>query len=405
MAKVKKNTGVAIVNAVKSNMPDGEHIILTMDIMKTIVVDRENNRKRGMDDASIAKFASQLKAEGKIYQNISVEKLADGSMKVIAGHRRLLAAQVAGIPCPAMVYPQISDQQRKLVNVIENEQSMNPSVIDRAHAIKALKDLGITQTVIAEILDKQTTEISRDLSLLKLDKGLQDKIHEGLLSAEQGLALVKESEELQANLARKLEEDTAAADAAGMTDAQIKRQNTNTARTALANNKPPVVATTPPAPDAPAPATATTPVAQSTTPPAPATTPVAPATTPVATNLFKITGSTPVIATFPEVKPAPAVATKPPAVATKPPAVATKPPAQDTAPVADTKEDPAEAAAKRAADKKLIQLSRLWNLLFCIEAENEGKPIAALMTNMIEYAEHGILNKDVLLLQARTLGE
>jgi hypothetical protein len=43
--------------------------------------------------------------------------------------------------------------------------------------------------------------------------------------------------------------------------------------------------------------------------------------------------------------------------------------------------------------------------LFCIEAENEGKPIAALMTNMIEYAEHGILNKDVLLLQARTLGE
>jgi ParB/RepB/Spo0J family partition protein len=384
MPKPKKNTGVAIANAVRSNMPDGEHIILTMDIMKTIVVDRENNRKRGMDDASIAKFAAQLKAEGKIYQNISVEKLADGTLKVIAGHRRLLAAQVAGIPCPAMVYPAISDQQRKLVNVIENEQCMNPSVIDRAHAIKALKDLGITQTVIAEILDKQTTEISRDLSLLKLDKGLQDKIHEGLLSAEQGLALVKESEELQANLARKLEEDTAAADAAGMTDAQIKRQNTQTARTALSDNKPPAQATTPPA-------TATTPPATATTPPATATTPPATATTPVAPNLFKITGSTPVIATFPEVKPQPATATKPPA--------------QATAPVADAKEDPAEAAAKRAADKKLIQLSRLWNLLFCIEAENEGKPIAALMTNMIEYAEHGIINKDVLLLQARTLGE
>jgi len=398
MAKVKKNTAVSIVNAVKSNMPDGEHQILTMEVMKTIIVDRENNRKRGMDDASIAKFASQLKAEGKIYQNISVEKLSDGTLKVIAGHRRLLAAQVAGIPCPAVIYPPISDQQRKLVNVIENEQSMNPSVIDRAHAIKALKDLGITQTVIAEILDKQTTEISRDLSLLKLDKGLQDKIHEGLLSAEQGLALVRESEELQAKLAKKLEEDTAAADAAGMTDAQIKRQNTNTARTALANNKPPAQATTPPAQATTPPAQATTPPAQATTPPATATTPPATATTPPATNLLKITGSTPVIATFPEVKPEPAPANKPPATASKPPA-------QATAPVADAKEDPAEAAAKRAADKKLIQLSRLWNLLFCIEAENEGKPIAALMTNMIEYAEHGIINKDVLLLQARTLGE
>jgi ParB/RepB/Spo0J family partition protein len=377
MAKVKKNTGVAIANAVRSNMPDGEHIILTMDIMKTIVVDRENNRKRGMDDASIAKFASQLKAEGKIYQNISVEKLADGTLKVIAGHRRLLAAQVAGIPCPAMVYPPISEQQRKLVNVIENEQSMNPSVIDRAHAIKALKDLGITQTVIAEILDKQTTEISRDLSLLKLDKGLQDKIHEGLLSAEQGLALVRESEELQANLAKKLEEDTAAADAAGMSDAAIKRQNTATARTALADNKPPVPATTPVAQAAPVKAPAA---------PTPAT-----ATTPVAPSLFKITGSTPVVATFPEVKPQPT------------PAI--KPPAQDTAPVSQAKEDPAEAAAKRASDKKLVQLSRLWNLLFSIEAENEGKPIAALMTNMIEYAEHGVIDKDVLLLQARTLGE
>jgi ParB/RepB/Spo0J family partition protein len=395
MPKAKKNTGVAIANAVRSNMPDGEHIILTMDIMKTIVVDRENNRKRGMDDASIAKFAAQLKAEGKIYQNISVEKLADGTLKVIAGHRRLLAAQVAGIPCPAMVYPQISDQQRKLVNVIENEQCMNPSVIDRAHAIKALKDLGITQTVIAEILDKQTTEISRDLSLLKLDKGLQDKIHEGLLSAEQGLALVKESEELQANLAKKLEEDTAAADAAGMTDAQIKRQNTQTARTALADNKPPAQATTPPAQATTPPAQATTPPAQATTPPAQATTPPAQATTPPAQAT-----TPPAQATTP-----PATATKPPAQATTPPATATKPPAQATAPVADAKEDPAEAAAKRAADKKLIQLSRLWNLLFCIEAENEGKPIAALMTNMIEYAEHGIINKDVLLLQARTLGE
>ena len=370
MAKVKKNAANDILNAVKSNMPEGEKHTLSLDMMKTIIVDRENNRKRGMDDASIAKFAAQLKAEGRIYQNISVEKLADGTLRVIAGHRRLLAAIQAGITCPAVIYPPISDQQRKLVNVIENEQSMNPSVIDRAHAIKALKDLGITQTVIAEILDKQTTEISRDLSLLKLDKGLQDKIHEGLLSAEQGLALVRESEELQAAVAKKLEEDTAAAEAAGMTDAAIKRQNTATARVALADNKPPVnVATAKPAP-------------------ATATTAPAPATTAPATNLFKITGSTPVIATFPNDT-----------------TTDTKPAAPATKPVADVKEDPAEAAAKRASDKKLIQLSRLWNLLFSIEAENEGKPIAYLMTNMIEYAEHGVIDKDVLLLQARTLGE
>jgi ParB/RepB/Spo0J family partition protein len=374
MAKVKKNNTDAIVNAVKSNMPDGEHCILTMDVMKTIIVDRDTNRKRGMDDASIAKFAAQLKAEGKIYQNITLEKRADGSMHVVAGHRRLLAAQVAGIPCPAMVYPPISDQQRQLVKVIENEQGVDPSPIDRANAIKALKDLGVTQTAIADIFDVTPTEISRDISLLKLDKGLQQKIHEGLLSAQQGLALVKEDEEKQAALAKKLEEDTAAAEAAGLSDAAIKRQNTQTARTALADNKPPAVATTPPAPAAPAPA-------QATTPPAPATTPPAPAA------------------------PAPAVATTPPAPATTPPATASKPPAQATTPVADAKEDPAEAAAKRAADKKLIQLSRLWNLLFSIEAENEGKPIAALMTNMIEYAEHGVIDKDVLLLQARTLGE
>jgi ParB/RepB/Spo0J family partition protein len=384
MAKVKKNNANAIATAVKSNMPDGEHCILTMDVMKTIIVDRDTNRKRGMDDASIAKFAAQLKAEGKIYQNITIEKRADGSMHVVAGHRRLLAAQVAGIPCPAMVYPPISDQQRQLVKVIENEQGVDPSPIDRANAIKALKDLGVTQTAIADIFDVTPTEISRDISLLKLDKGLQQKIHEGLLSAQQGLALVKEDEEKQAALAKKLEEDTVAAEAAGLSDAAIKRQNTQTAKVALADNKPPVVATTPPAP--------------ATTPPAPDAPAPETASTPVAPNLLKITGSTPVIATFPEVKPQPATASKPPAQATKPPA-------QATTPVADAKEDPAEAAAKRAADKKLIQLSRLWNLLFCIEAENEGKPIAALMTNMIEYAEHGIINKDVLLLQARTLGE
>ena len=380
MAKVKKNAANAIATAVKSNMPAGEFQILTMDVMKTIIVDRETNRKRGMDEASISKFAAQLKAEGKIYQNITVEKQADGSLHVVAGHRRLLAAQVAGIPCPAMVYPPISDQQRQLVKVIENEQGVDPSPIDRANAIKALKDLGVTQTAIADIFDVTPTEISRDISLLKLDKGLQQKIHEGLLSAQQGLALVKEDEEKQAALAKKLEEDTVAAEAAGMTDAAIKRQNTQTAKVSLSNNKPPVRVA--PATTAPAPAT---------TAPAPATTAPAPATTVPATNLFKITGSTPVIATFPN--------------DTKPVATDTKPTAPATKPVADVKEDPAEAAAKRASDKKLIQLSRLWNLLFSIEAENEGKPIAYLMTNMIEYAEHGVIDKDVLLLQARTLGE
>ena len=387
MAKVKKNAANAIATAVKSNMPAGEFQILTMDVMKTIIVDRETNRKRGMDEASISKFAAQLKAEGKIYQNITVEKQADGSLHVVAGHRRLLAAQVAGIPCPAMVYPPISDQQRQLVKVIENEQGVDPSPIDRANAIKALKDLGVTQTAIADIFDVTPTEISRDISLLKLDKGLQQKIHEGLLSAQQGLALVKEDEEKQAALAKKLEEDTVAAEAAGMTDAAIKRQNTQTAKVSLSNNKPPVrVATA-----APTPAPATTAPVQATTAPAPATTAPAPATTVPATNLFKITGSTPVIATFPN--------------DTKPVATDTKPAAPATKPVADAKEDPAEAAAKRASDKKLIQLSRLWNLLFSIEAENEGKPIAALMTNMIEYAEHGVISQDVLLLQARTLGE
>jgi DNA-binding transcriptional MerR regulator len=272
---------------------------------------------------------------------------------------------------------------------------MNPSVIDRAHAIKALKDLGITQTVIAEILDKQTTEISRDLSLLKLDKGLQDKIHEGLLSAEQGLALVRESEELQAAVAKKLEEDTAAADAAGMTDAQIKRQNTQTARTALADNKPPVVATTPPAPAAPAPAQATTPPApaapapaQATTPPAPAAPAPATASTPVAPNLFKITGSTPVIVDFP---PAQAVATPKPAVAAPAPAVA----AQDIS----------EEVAKRATSRKLEQLQRFWDIMFAIEDSCEGKPIKALITNIINYADMESVDKECILLQAQTLGE
>ena len=294
MAKVKKNNANAIATAVKSNMPAGEFQILTMDVMKTIIVDRETNRKRGMDEASISKFAAQLKAEGKIYQNITVEKQADGSLHVVAGHRRLLAAQVAGIPCPAMVYPPISDQQRQLVKVIENEQGVDPSPIDRANAIKALKDLGVTQTAIADIFDVTPTEISRDISLLKLDKGLQQKIHEGLLSAQQGLALVKEDEEKQAALAKKLEEDTVAAEAAGMTDAAIKRQNTQTAKVSLSNNKPPVrvaTAAPTPAPATTAPAPATTAPVQATTAPAPATTapvqatPVpAPATTVPATN-------------------------------------------------------------------------------------------------------------------------
>jgi len=171
--------------------------------VSSLVLDLDNNRKFGMDDVSIQAFAAELKRDG-VQTPIIVAKLPDGKHKVIAGHRRSVAAQKAGIKkIPAMVHTGLDKEQMFLLQVIENEQREEPSFIDRAIAMKrAMEEFNWTQTRVASVFKTYGADVSKTLGLLKLPKEVQESIHAGEFTFKAAIALKNATPEAMALVAQ-----------------------------------------------------------------------------------------------------------------------------------------------------------------------------------------------------------
>ena len=159
--------------------------------VSNLILDTEHNRKFGMDEVSISAFAEEIKRDGGVHTPILVYKSTKGKFKVIAGHRRSLAAQKAGLlKIPAMVHEPLTDEQAFLIQMVENEQREEPSFIDRALSMqRAMKEFGYTQQRVAEVFKTYGSDVSKHLGLLKLDPKTQQAIHNGEFTFKDALRL------------------------------------------------------------------------------------------------------------------------------------------------------------------------------------------------------------------------
>jgi ParB/RepB/Spo0J family partition protein len=133
------------------------------------------NPRKKFDTKKIASLAESIKANG-VMQAILVRPTSgpcDHDFEVVDGHRRFLAAQVAGIDeIPAKV-EDLSDAQCIEKQVIANAQREDLSPIEEAEAYAGLiKQLAYTPEMIGEKVGKGRTSIYNTLKLLSLcDEG------------------------------------------------------------------------------------------------------------------------------------------------------------------------------------------------------------------------------------------
>ena len=193
MAKIVKgikknnsNNGVAI-----NQLPSYEMV----EISK-ITYNLDDNRKSGLDDASIQEFADTLKHDGRVHTPVLLEKKGE-TLRMVAGHRRLLASVKAGFSTiPAMVYTEISDTAAFNMQVSENLSRVDMSPIDKAIYMMVAKDrLKIKLEDVSAIFFKgrrdRIGDVSKQLSLLELSKENQDAVHRGEMTTTQAYALLK----------------------------------------------------------------------------------------------------------------------------------------------------------------------------------------------------------------------
>jgi ParB family chromosome partitioning protein len=149
--------------------------------LEKIQPNRQQPRQH-FDQASIAELAASITAHG-VLQPIVVSRAADASgFELIAGHRRVLAARVAGkTSIPAVVREDVGD--RLELALVENLQRADLNAIETARAYKLLMETyDLTQEQLAERLGKSRSAVANTLRALSAPQVLQDAVQDGKIS-------------------------------------------------------------------------------------------------------------------------------------------------------------------------------------------------------------------------------
>lgn len=126
------------------------------------------------DEASLMELAENITQNGVINPISVVELIEDARYKIVAGERRYQAAQLADqTKVPIRI---VSPSQARLIQLSENLQREDLSLLDEADALKALQiELGnVTIQVLAAKVNKTVSYVGRYLQIANASKDIRD---------------------------------------------------------------------------------------------------------------------------------------------------------------------------------------------------------------------------------------
>ena len=162
---------------------------------KISIADLERNKYQPrtiFDEDKLAELSSSIKENGVI-QPIAVRpnKYEPGKFEIVAGERRWLAAQKAGLNEVPVVVLNIDDQKSLEIAIVENVQRQDLNVIEEARGYQRLvKEFAYDHEKISKFMSKSRSHISNTLRLLTLPKDIIGLIEEGKLTAGQARPLI-----------------------------------------------------------------------------------------------------------------------------------------------------------------------------------------------------------------------
>ena len=142
------------------------------------------------DDAKINELAESIKKNGLI-QPIAVRPDKDNTYEIIAGERRWIAAQKAGLHKVPVVVLDLNDTQALELAIIENIQREDLNSIEEAKGYERLmNEFNYDHEKLSEFMSRSRSHISNTLRLLSLPAEVIKMVELGTLTAGQVRPLV-----------------------------------------------------------------------------------------------------------------------------------------------------------------------------------------------------------------------
>lgn len=164
---------------------------LVREVSVTEIVANPRQPRLTFDDIQLDDLAASIREHG-IIQPLIVSA-APGGYALVAGERRLRAAQRAGLSSVPVIVRETTPQQLLELALIENIQRADLNPLEEAIAYQALKDsFGLSDEAIAQRLGiASRVTIANTRRLLKLPEAAQDALRAGQISAGHGRALLR----------------------------------------------------------------------------------------------------------------------------------------------------------------------------------------------------------------------
>lgn len=141
-------------------------------------------------EESLQDLAQSIRQHG-ILQPLSIRRVGNG-YELIAGERRLRAAQQVGlteIPCIVMTMDQ---QESGMAALVENLQRQDLDYIEEARGIdRLINKWHISQEEAANLLGRSQSSVANKLRLLKHSEAVLDALRQNDLTERHGRALLK----------------------------------------------------------------------------------------------------------------------------------------------------------------------------------------------------------------------
>ena len=159
------------------------------------------------DESKLEELSSSIRENGVI-QPIAVRpnKYEEGKFEIVAGERRWLAAQRAGLNEVPVIILEIDDQKSLEIAIVENVQRQDLNIIEEAKGYQRLvKEFGYDHEKISNLMSKSRSHISNTLRLLTLPADIIGLLEEEKLTAGQARPLIgmSNASEIAENILKK----------------------------------------------------------------------------------------------------------------------------------------------------------------------------------------------------------
>ena len=164
--KIKKGLGRGLSSLIGETKTE-------ININKALISDLQSNKfqpRKLFDEESLQDLTNSIKERG-IIQPIIVRKSSEDSSKyeIIAGERRWLAAQKAGLHEVPIVIAKVDDLKSLEFAIVENVQRKDLNAIEEARGYQRLiEEFSYDQEKVAQFIGKSRSHITNFLRLLSL---------------------------------------------------------------------------------------------------------------------------------------------------------------------------------------------------------------------------------------------